>query len=86
MDKHQFAASVQIAKRGEFQVYFYSWEIGQLAGWSREYRFEYSPNWKVELAEEDKLALLATSQKYCLISHSEQRPRTIPRLPLTHCK
>lgn len=104
MDKHQFVAKVQIAKRREFQVYFYGWEIGQLAGLSSEYRFEYSPNWKVELspqlplkaqpayegrqmpaffenllpegwmesqlqatfkiAKEDKLALLATSQKY----------------------
>jgi len=104
MDKHQFAANVQIAKRREFQVYFYGWEIGHLAGLSSEYRFEYSPNWKVELspqlplktqpayegrqmpaffenllpegwmesqlqatfkiAKEDKLALLATSQKY----------------------
>ena len=104
MDKHEFIANVQIAKRREFQVYFYGWEIGQLAGLSSEYRFEYSPNWKVELsaqlplkgrpayegrqmpaffenllpegwmesqlqatfkiAKEDKLALLATSQKY----------------------
>ncbi len=104
MDKHQFVSKVQIAKRREFQVYFYGWEIGQLAGLSSEYRFEYSPNWKVELspqlplkaqpayegrqmpaffenllpegwmesqlqatfkiAKEDKLALLATSQKY----------------------
>ena len=104
MDKYEFAAKVQIAKRREFQVYFYGWEIGQLVGLSSEYRFEYSPNWKVELsselplkaqpayegrqmpaffenllpegwmesqlqatfkiAKEDKLALLATSQKY----------------------
>jgi len=104
MDKHEFVAKIQIAKRREFQVYFYGWEIGQLVGLSSEYRFEYSPNWKVELsfqlplkaqpayegrqmpaffenllpegwmesqlqatfkiAKEDKLALLATSQKY----------------------
>lgn len=104
MDKQEFAAKVQIAKRREFQVYFYGWEIGRLVGLSSEYRFEYSPNWKVELspqlplkaqpayegrqmpaffenllpegwmesqlqatfkiAKEDKLALLATSQKY----------------------
>lgn len=104
MDKHELVAKVQIAKRREFQVYFYGWEIGQLVGLSSEYRFEYSPNWKVELspqlplkgqpayegrqmpaffenllpegwmesqlqatfkiAKEDKLALLATSQKY----------------------
>jgi serine/threonine-protein kinase HipA len=104
MDKHEFVTKVQIAKRREFQVYFYGWEIGQLIGLSSEYRFEYSPNWKVELspqlplktqpayegrqmpaffenllpegwmesqlqatfkiAKEDKLALLATSQKY----------------------
>jgi serine/threonine-protein kinase HipA len=104
LDKHEFVAKIQIAKRREFQVYFYGWEIGQLVGLSSEYRFEYSPNWKVELslqlpleaqpayegrqmpaffenllpegwmesqlqatfkiAKEDKLALLATSQKY----------------------
>ena len=104
MDRQQFVANVQIAKRREFQVYFYGWEIGQLTGLSSEYRFEYSPDWKVELspqltlksrpayegreipdffenllpegwmesqlqatfkiAKNDKLALLATSQKY----------------------
>jgi serine/threonine-protein kinase HipA len=104
LDKDQFSAKVQIAKRREFQVYFYGWEMGQLTGLSSEYRFEYSPNWKVELssqlplkaqpayegrqmpaffenllpegwmesqlqatfkiAKEDKLGLLATSQKY----------------------
>jgi serine/threonine-protein kinase HipA len=104
MDKQEFVAKVQIAKRREFQVFFYGWEIGQLTGLSSEYRFEYSPDWKVELspqlplkaqpayegrqmpaffenllpegwmesqlqatfkiAKEDKLALLATSQKY----------------------
>jgi serine/threonine-protein kinase HipA len=104
MDKNQFAAKVRIAKRREFQVYFYGWEIGQLTGLSGDYRFEYAPNWKVELssqlalkaqpayegrqmpaffenllpegwmesqlqatfkiAKEDKLGLLATSQKY----------------------
>lgn len=52
MDQHQFSAELQIAKRREFKVFFYGWEIGQLIGLSSEYRFEYTPNWKVELSQQ----------------------------------
>jgi serine/threonine-protein kinase HipA len=112
MDKQQLIGNVQIAKRREFQVFFYGWQIGRLTGLGSEYRFEYSPHWQVELspqlplsapltyegrqmpmffenmlpegwmesqlqatfkiAKEDKLGLLATSQKY--LSNLTLRP------------
>ena len=104
--------SVHVARRKEFAVYFYGWEIGRLTGLSSEYRFDYSNKWHVQLsrqlpvgespayegrempaffenllpegwmesqlqatfkiAKEDKLGLLATSQKY--LSNITVRP------------
>lgn len=112
LDKARHVNAVHVARRREFDVYFYGWEIGQLTGLSSEFRFEYGPKWDVELsrqlpigekpayegrempaffdnllpegwmesqlqatfkiAKEDKLGLLATSQKY--LSNISVRP------------
>ncbi len=57
MEKLRFSGNVQIAKRREFKLFFYGWEIGQLTGLSSEYRFEYSPSWKTELSPQLPLNL-----------------------------
>ncbi|MBC7997088.1 MAG: HipA domain-containing protein, partial [Leptolyngbya sp.] len=50
---HSVGAGIEIAKSNNFAVYFYGWQIGNLtAPQSTEFKFEYSPNWKVALCEE----------------------------------
>lgn len=44
---------IEIAKSNNFAVYFYGWEIGSLTALqSNEFKFEYSPSWKVALCNE----------------------------------
>ncbi len=46
-------AGIEIAKSNNFAVYFYGWEIGSLTALqSNEFKFEYSPSWKVALCNE----------------------------------
>lgn len=44
---------IEIAKSNTFAIYFYGWQIGNLTALqSNEFKFEYSPSWKVALSEE----------------------------------
>lgn len=50
---HSVGTGIEIAKSNNFAIYFYGWQIGSLTALqSNEFRFEYSPNWKVALSEE----------------------------------
>ena len=46
-------AGIEIARKNNFAVYFYGWEIGNLTALqSDEFKFEYSPDWKIPLSGE----------------------------------
>jgi serine/threonine-protein kinase HipA len=50
---YSVGAGIEIARTNNFAVYFYGWEIGNLTALqSDEFRFEYSPDWHVELSSE----------------------------------
>lgn len=50
---YSVGAGIEIARTNNFAVYFYGWEIGNLtAPQSNEFKFEYSPDWKVGLSSE----------------------------------
>jgi HipA-like protein len=61
---HSVGAGIEIVRTNNFAMYFYGWEIGNLTALqSNEFRFEYSPNWQVELSSELRLGATYESRK-----------------------
>ncbi len=57
-------AGLQIAKSNHFAVYFYGWEVGHLTALqTSEFKFEYSPGWKVALCDELPLNQIFESRR-----------------------
>lgn len=50
---HSVGTGIEIAKSNNFAIFFYGWQIGNLTALqSNEFKFEYSPSWKVALSDE----------------------------------
>jgi HipA-like protein len=57
-------AGIEIARKNNFAVYFYGWEIGNLTALqSTEFKFEYSPDWKIALSNELPLRKIYESRR-----------------------
>jgi len=61
---YSVGTAIEIARINNFAVYFYGWEIGNLTALqSDEFRFEYSPDWHVELSSELPLGKIYESRR-----------------------
>lgn len=50
---HSVGTGIEIARSNNFAIYFYGWQIGYLTALqSNEFKFEYTPSWKVALSDE----------------------------------